>query len=215
MQLCLDVGLTLDNFQNTDYDRICDEINTNLSSPIRMVQTFLPHLMKKHHAAILNVTSGLAYINYAEAPIYSASKAGLHAYCKTLREQLKDTSVKVSELAPPKTSRPLISRDNPNAGNNKVPTMDIPDVVSAMIRGMHRDTYLRDQPRPEQGPQAGRKISALRAGQRIRRNGSELHQDSPSEEHRRGTSPRQTNQKARTVLKDSLVSLTDQSHRSA
>lgn len=141
MQLCLDVGLTLDNFQNTDYDRICNEINTNLSGPIRMVQTFLPHLMKKHHAAILNVTSGLAYINYAEAPIYGASKAGLHAYCKTLREQLKDTSVKVSELAPPKTSRPLISRDNPNAGNNKVPTMDIPDVVSAMIRGMHRDTY--------------------------------------------------------------------------
>lgn len=128
-------------FLDADPSHICDEIDTNLSGPIRMVQTFLPHLLKQEEAAIVNVTSGLAYINYDEAPIYGASKAGLHAYTKSLRSQLEGTGVKVFALAPPKTSKPLISRDDPNAGNNKVPTMDIPDVVAALVKDMAADRF--------------------------------------------------------------------------
>ncbi len=130
------------DFNDTEYDKICHEIDINLSGPIRMVQQFLPHLKKQPEAAIVNVSSGLAFITFSKAPIYSAAKVGIHAYTKSLRLHLKDTSVKVFELAPPKTSKPLFNRNNADADNNsKFPTMDVPKVVTAMIDGIKRNKF--------------------------------------------------------------------------
>ncbi len=128
------------DFNDTDYDNICDEIDINLNGPIRMVQQFLPHLKKQPEAAIVNVSSGLAFITFPQAPIYSAAKIGIHAYTKSLRLQLKSTGIKVFELAPPKTSKPLFNRDNPGADkNNKLPTMDVPKVVTVAIHNIKRN----------------------------------------------------------------------------
>ena len=133
------------DLNDTEYDKICSEIDTNLSGPIRMVQQFLPHLKKQPEAAIVNISSGLVFITFPKAPIYCTSKIGVHAYTKSLRLQLKNTSVKVFELAPPKTSAPLFNRDSPNDDkNNKMPTMDIPEVVSAAINGSVRYLITRN-----------------------------------------------------------------------
>lgn len=130
------------DFNDTEYDKICSEIDINLSGPIRMVQQFLSHLKKQPEAAIVNVSSGLSFITFPKAPVYSAAKSGLHAYTKTLRLQLKNTSVKVFELAPPKTSAPLFNRDNPNVEkNNSMPTMDVPKVVTVAIGSIKRDKF--------------------------------------------------------------------------
>ena len=130
------------DFNDTEYDKICSEIDINLSGPIRMVQQFLPHLKKQPEAAIVNVSSGLAFITFPKAPVYSAAKAGLHAYTKSLRLQLKNTSVKVFELAPPKTSAPLFNRDNQNdEKNNRMPTMEVPKVVTVAIDSIQRDKF--------------------------------------------------------------------------
>lgn len=130
------------DFNDTEYDKICSEIDINLSGPIRMVQQFLPHLKKQPEAAIVNVSSGLAFITFPKTPIYSAAKSGLHTYTKTLRLQLKNTNVKVFELAPPKTSAPLFNRDNQNVEkNNRMPTMDVPKVVTVAIDSLKRDKF--------------------------------------------------------------------------
>lgn len=88
-----DSSLTLENI-NT-------EIATNLSGTIQMVHQFLPHLLTKKSAAIVNVSSGIAFMSYSPAPIYSATKAGVRAYTQALRLQLENTSVKVFEMIPP------------------------------------------------------------------------------------------------------------------
>jgi len=90
-----------------DGQEITAEIDIDLSGPIRMVQQFLPHLLGRPSAAIVNVSSGLAFIPFPASPIYSAAKAGLHAYTRVLRLQLKETNIKVFELAPPSTETPL------------------------------------------------------------------------------------------------------------
>jgi uncharacterized oxidoreductase len=41
---------------------ITREIEINLSGPIRMVKQFLPHLKTKSEAAVMNVSSGLAFV---------------------------------------------------------------------------------------------------------------------------------------------------------
>lgn len=99
---CAGVMRQIDLHNNEfDIDKITNEIDTNLSGTIQMVHQFLPHLMKQKSAAIINVSSAIAFMSYSIAPVYSASKAGVHAYTKALRLQLSKTNVKVFEVLPP------------------------------------------------------------------------------------------------------------------
>jgi uncharacterized oxidoreductase len=85
------------------------EIDTNLKGPIRLIKLFLPHLKKKTDAAIINVSSGLAYVPLPISPVYCATKAALHSFTLSLRVQLKETNIKVFELAPPATQTELLA----------------------------------------------------------------------------------------------------------
>jgi uncharacterized oxidoreductase len=42
-----------------------DEINTNLLGVIRVTAAFLPHLLNREHAVVVNVSSGLAFVPLA------------------------------------------------------------------------------------------------------------------------------------------------------
>ncbi|WP_375380128.1 SDR family oxidoreductase [uncultured Sphingomonas sp.] len=90
---------------------VTQEIDIDLSGPMRMVQQFLPHLQSRPNALIVNVSSGLAFVPFPISPIYSAAKAGLHAYTRCLRAQLKGSNVTVVELAPPLTETPLFTAE--------------------------------------------------------------------------------------------------------
>ena len=92
-------------------DDVTREIEVDLNGPIRMVQRFLPHLLSRPNALIVNVSSGLAFVPFPISPIYSAAKAGLRAYTRCLRVQLAGTTVTVVELAPPLTETPLFSTE--------------------------------------------------------------------------------------------------------
>ncbi|MGG6310531.1 SDR family oxidoreductase [Paenibacillus macerans] len=83
------------------------EITTNMDAPFHLAMLFAPYFAAKETAAIINVTSGLAFTPFAIAPIYSASKAALHSFTISLRHQLSDTSVEVIEIAPPAVNTDL------------------------------------------------------------------------------------------------------------
>ncbi|AIQ28641.1 cytochrome C553 [Paenibacillus sp. FSL P4-0081] len=83
------------------------EITTNLEAPLHLAMLFAPLFAAREAAAILNVTSGLAFTPFAIGPIYSATKAALHSFTMSLRLQLSDTSVEVIEIAPPAVNTDL------------------------------------------------------------------------------------------------------------
>ncbi|WP_379128520.1 SDR family oxidoreductase [Paenibacillus sp. sgz500958] len=91
----------------TDWGYFNNEITTNIEAPIHFSMLFAPFFAAKEEAAIINVTSGLAFTPFAIAPIYSASKAALHSFTMSLRHQLSDTSVEVIEVAPPAVNTQL------------------------------------------------------------------------------------------------------------
>lgn len=122
----------------TALDDLTREIQTNLIGPMHMNQRFLPHLTKQPEAAIVNVTSGLAFVPMAVSPIYCASKAGLHSYTQSLRAQLKGTPVRVFELAPPATKTPL-DRDFPAGLTEGIRFMDVTVLVNAALRGLEKN----------------------------------------------------------------------------
>jgi uncharacterized oxidoreductase len=93
----------------SDLKDLTREIEINLDGPIRMTAQFLPQLKAQNRAAIVNVSSGLAFVPLAISPIYCAAKAAIHSFTQSLRLQLKHTNIAVFELAPPITE-PRCSR---------------------------------------------------------------------------------------------------------
>jgi len=91
-------------------------VATNLLGPIRLTAALLPHLQKQFSAAIINVSSGLAFVPLVFTPTYCATKAAIHSYSQSLRYQLKSTPVEVIELAPPYVQTDLMDgADDPRA----------------------------------------------------------------------------------------------------
>ncbi|HEX8274020.1 MAG TPA: SDR family NAD(P)-dependent oxidoreductase [Longimicrobiaceae bacterium] len=83
------------------------EIAINLEAPVHLTQLFLPQLLRQPRAAIVNVTSGLAFVPMAIAPVYCATKAALHSFTLSLRHQLAGTPVEVIEVIPPAVNTDL------------------------------------------------------------------------------------------------------------
>jgi uncharacterized oxidoreductase len=79
-----------------------NEIEINLVASIHLSALFIPHfLAQKQECAVVNVTSGLAFIPLKIVPVYCATKAALHTFSISLRSQLANTNVRVFEIAPP------------------------------------------------------------------------------------------------------------------
>lgn len=105
-------------------------ITTNLLGPIRMINAFIDHLVTKPDAAIVNVTSGLAFVPLFTTPTYNATKAAIHSYTVAMREVLKG-KVEVIELAPPAVQTGLTPGQETRAGYQ--PLGEFADEVMALF----------------------------------------------------------------------------------
>lgn len=93
--------------ESNDLQKQMQEIEINYNSPIRVLHYFLPQLKKSNNAILVNVSSGLAYVPFAQAPTYSGTKSALHFWTSGIRPQLKPYNIKVVELLPPVVDTPL------------------------------------------------------------------------------------------------------------
>ncbi len=87
--------------ETNDLQKQFEEIEINYHAPIRMLHYFLPQLKKSKSGTLINVSSGLAYVSFAQAPVYSGTKAAVHFWTQAIRPQLKPHNIKVVELLPP------------------------------------------------------------------------------------------------------------------
>lgn len=125
--------------RSSDLNLLTHEIEVNLMGPIRMAKQFLPHLKTKQNAAIVNVSSGLAFSPLPISPVYCATKAGLHSFTQSLRVQLKNTDIKVFELAPPGTETPLYRTGFTEEDTAGVKVMPVETLAKLAIKGMQND----------------------------------------------------------------------------
>ena len=128
------------NDSNRDLLDLTREIEINLMGPMRVVKEFLPHLRSRPAAALVNVSSGLAFVPFAISPVYSAAKAGIHAFTQCLRVQLKNTNIKVFELAPPGTETKLFRGDFTAEDLAGAKAMPVQTLARLAIQGFEKDT---------------------------------------------------------------------------
>ena len=76
-------------------------VTTNLLGPIRLTSALVDHLIKSRRGVILYNTSVLGFVPLAVTAVYSATKAALHSYVLSQRFLLRDSGVRVLEMAPP------------------------------------------------------------------------------------------------------------------
>jgi uncharacterized oxidoreductase len=98
---------SIDLSGQTAWEDMREEIAINLEAPIHLSSLFIPHLLKQEGSAIINITSGLAYVPLANVPIYCATKAAMHSFTLSLRHQLKETAIDVIEILPPAVNTDL------------------------------------------------------------------------------------------------------------
>ena len=92
----------------TFLDSAQEIITTNVLGPVRLIAAFIEHLRTRPDATIVTVSSGLAFAPLAVTPSYNASKAAIHLLSESLRLQLADSSVRVTELVPPAVRTALL-----------------------------------------------------------------------------------------------------------
>ena len=134
------IQLLADLTKPVELDNIYSEVETNLIAPIHLSSLFARHLATKKDAAIMNVSSGLAFAPIAFMPVYCATKAAIHSLTMSLRYQLRDTSVRVFEIIPPSVDTELghQRRANKNESHGGLP---IHEFLTEAMQYIENDTY--------------------------------------------------------------------------
>jgi uncharacterized oxidoreductase len=115
------------------------EIEINLAAPIHLAFLFAPHLAGQRDAAVLNVSSGLAFVPIARMPVYCATKAAIHSFTQSLRHGLAPQGVEVVEIIPPAVDTDL---GGPGLHVGATPLDEFADAVMAQLdEGKREVTY--------------------------------------------------------------------------
>ena len=149
-----------------DDDGLQTEIATNLLGPIRVTAAFLPQLVKMTRkspkvdklragflataarsgaagssgtATVINVSSGLAFVPMARFPVYCATKAAVHSWTMSLRQQLQGLGVNVIEIVPPWVATELGGPRKPGTTPNGRGPMALDAFISETMLALESD----------------------------------------------------------------------------
>ena len=115
-------------------EKVAEEITTNVLGTIQLTRLALPQLFEHRTAAVVTLSSILAYVAAPDVPVYTATKAALHSFSRSLRATLADTPVRVFDVLPPLVDTEPV-RHVPGA---KIP----PEAVArAVLAGIGADRY--------------------------------------------------------------------------
>jgi uncharacterized oxidoreductase len=134
------IQLPIDLTREVNIKKIKSEIEINLVAPIHLSSLFVEHLAGKEEAAIINISSGLAFAPIAFLPVYCATKAAIHSITMSLRHQLKDTSIKVFEIIPPSVDTEL-GQERRKDKSQTHGGMPVAEFINQAMEAIEKDKY--------------------------------------------------------------------------
>ncbi|MCY7291883.1 MAG: SDR family oxidoreductase, partial [Ferruginibacter sp.] len=84
-----------DELSETDFLRT---LNSNLFGPFLLMKSFLPKMKEAKKGLIINIPGILGKVPMAGAAAYSASKYGLVGMMQSIREEIKRTEIRITNL---------------------------------------------------------------------------------------------------------------------
>tara|TARA_Y100000022_G_C13187427_1_gene346401 strand:- start:84 stop:821 length:738 start_codon:yes stop_codon:yes gene_type:complete len=133
-------GITKDNlFLRMKEDEWTSVLNINLHSTVLLTQKIIKGMLKRKFGRILFITSIIGHSGNAGQSNYSASKAGLTAFSKSIASEVASRGITVNCIAPgfiktPMTDKLTEDQQNQILRNIPVSRLGLPsDVASACI----------------------------------------------------------------------------------
>jgi 2-hydroxycyclohexanecarboxyl-CoA dehydrogenase len=114
-------------FLDTDenlWDRLID---INLKGPLRCTQAILPLMVERQSGRIVNISSDAARVGSTGESVYSAAKAGIIGFTKTLAREVARHNITANVVCPGPTDTPLLA-EIAGEGNDQL--------VDALKRGI-------------------------------------------------------------------------------
>jgi NAD(P)-dependent dehydrogenase (short-subunit alcohol dehydrogenase family) len=129
------------------YEAIERVLNVNLCGVIYMTKAFLPHLLKRPAAHIVNVSSMGGFFPVPGQTLYGASKAGVKLLTEGLYSELTETNVRVTVVFPGAIATNISQnsgvtiRAASGESSRSFPTTSAEDAAEIIIKGMERDQF--------------------------------------------------------------------------
>ena len=135
-----------------DFDAIDRVMNVNFFGLVAITKAFLPELLTRPEAHIVNVSSMGAYAPVPGQTLYGASKAAVQLFTEGLHSELLDTNVRVTTVFPGAISTHIAvnsgimttEQEKAQAGASQtkpMKTTSAPVAATTLIDGMERNTY--------------------------------------------------------------------------
>lgn len=116
---------------------IFDVINTNLTGLILLTQKLLPIIKRSSNGFIINISSRSGLMAQKGQSVYSASKYGVRGFTEVLREDLKDSEIRVAGIYQGGTNTNMFNKAGDIWGEDKlstfVPKEELAKVISFLI----------------------------------------------------------------------------------
>jgi NAD(P)-dependent dehydrogenase (short-subunit alcohol dehydrogenase family) len=122
---------TMQETSDDDWDRI---LAVNLKSSFLMTRALLPLLLKSPNASIVNMVSKVALKAYHPVAAYTAAKAGLLGFTRSLQAELVEQEVRVVALCPGPVDTPMRWESTPDFDRKVViSTETVADMVWHLV----------------------------------------------------------------------------------
>jgi 2-hydroxycyclohexanecarboxyl-CoA dehydrogenase len=98
----------LSPFLDTDEDLWDRIIDINLRGPMRMTKAVLPAMVERQSGRIVNISSDAGRVGSTGEAVYSACKAGIIGFSKTVAREVARSGITVNAICPGPTATPLL-----------------------------------------------------------------------------------------------------------
>lgn len=106
------LGVPMEDITPEIWDK---SFTVNLRGPFFLFQHCLPSLLESDHASVINVISVGAYIPAGNTSMYSAAKAGLLSYTRTMAGEYSSRGIRVNAIAPGTVDTTMTRNTGPEA----------------------------------------------------------------------------------------------------
>ncbi len=135
--------ISVNDLQNRLIEKI---FQVNFFGTLHMVKAFLPHLIKRPEAHIMNVCSMGGFIPFPGQTVYSASKAAVKMLTEGLHSELRNTSVGVTLILPGAVNTNIMEnfgvKDGPGNKDGQASKITQADEAARiMIEAMEKNRY--------------------------------------------------------------------------
>lgn len=131
--------------KDLDYAAIDRVFDVNWRGTLYMTKTFLPRLLERPEAHIVNVSSMGGFLPVPGQTIYGASKAAVKLLTEGLHSELKDTPVRVTVVFPGAVATNITANSGvatPEvAGGKEYKTLAASEAARIILDGMAKNQY--------------------------------------------------------------------------